>query len=82
MDLTRREWLGLAASVGAGVLPVGCTGRPDKEATGVDEDVLAQFPGSIVEALASPMIIHHRLAPASQRIPRTCRTDEWARYSC
>ncbi|MGO9468490.1 MAG: molybdopterin-dependent oxidoreductase [Isosphaeraceae bacterium] len=47
MDLTRRQWLGVAASAGAGLLPVGCTGRPEKEATGRDEDVLAQFPGKV-----------------------------------
>ncbi len=47
MDLTRREWLAVAASVGAGLLPVGCTGRPDKQAIGGAEDVLAQFPGKV-----------------------------------
>ena len=47
MDLTRREWLGVAASVGAGLLPVGCTGRPNQEAAGGHEDVLARFPGKV-----------------------------------
>ena len=47
MDLTRREWMRVAASAGAGLLPVGCTGRPDKATTGGGEDVLARFPGKV-----------------------------------
>ena len=47
MDLTRREWMQVAASAGAALLPVGCTGRPEKAATGGAEDVLARFPGKV-----------------------------------
>ena len=47
MGLTRRDWLAFAGSAAAGLVPVGCSGRPEKEATGGDEDVLARFPGKV-----------------------------------
>jgi sulfite dehydrogenase len=47
MDLTRREWLQVSASVGAALLPLGCKGRPDEVANEGAEDVLSRFPGKV-----------------------------------
>ena len=45
MDLTRRQWILGAASVGASLLPVGCKGRPRSEFSPGGGDALARFPG-------------------------------------
>ena len=47
MDLTRRQWILGAASAGASLLPVGCSGRPRSEVPSGGGDTLARFPGKV-----------------------------------
>jgi DMSO/TMAO reductase YedYZ molybdopterin-dependent catalytic subunit len=47
MVLTRREWMGLAASAGAAILPIGCDRSPGSSIlVGTDEQI-ARFPGKV-----------------------------------
>ncbi len=52
MDMTRREWLRVAGSAGAALLPVGCESRPQQAPNGED-DVLARFPGKVALRLVN-----------------------------
>ena len=45
MNLTRRQWMLGAASAGASLLPIGCTGRRQSESPAGGGDTLARFPG-------------------------------------
>src|SRR5271157_2637172 len=45
MDLTRRQWMLGAASAGASLLPIGCTGGRRSESPAGGGDTLARFPG-------------------------------------
>jgi len=47
MNLTRREWMRVAGSAGAALLPIGCAGRPETTTTGSGNDALARFPGKV-----------------------------------
>jgi DMSO/TMAO reductase YedYZ molybdopterin-dependent catalytic subunit len=47
MDLTRRQWILGAASAGASLLPVGCTGRSQSEVPAGESDTLARFPQKV-----------------------------------
>jgi len=53
MDLTRREWMRVAASAGAVALPLGCTSKRDAGIPGGGDDLLARFPGKVAMRVVS-----------------------------